>query len=708
MNFIYKKQTHNNQVMSLILSLLLITGIQSISFGQAHEMGHMHETEAVVPNADTLVTEDDIYKLITIPIPENVILEVGGLALMPNGDLAAATRRGEVWIISNPYLQNGSQPYFKRFAYGLHEALGLEYTNGAFYTAQRGELTLLKDIDGDGKADVYKKVAALPVSGNYHEYSHGPVLLPDGSFWINLNLAHNDHPLFGEMAPLTKWRGWAIKVTPEGKLIPIAAGLRSPAGLGLNAEGDMFYSENQGGWMASGFISHVESGDFMGHPGGLLYSELPGSPVKTRLSDINQKTDGLYPLMTKTIPGFKRPAVWLPHGIMGTSSSEIITDKTGGKFGPFEGQIFVGDQGHSKINRVFLEKVNGKYQGAAFGFREGFASGVLRMEWGMDGSLFAGMTDRGWTSTGPKRFGIQQVAWTGKMPFEIKTMKAKPDGFELEFTMPVNKAKVEDLMSYKVTSFTYNYHRGYGSPIMDMKNCPVHGIEVSTDGMKARVVVDSIREGYIHEFKAEGIRSAAGHKLLHNVGYYTLNNIPEGEKFVLKNKPATIKQTIVAPTKTKATVKPEAPKATPATGGSSTGKRTTKIPASWTNGPDKTLIFATKPGMQFDITTFEVKPGAKIKLTFTDNDDMQHNLVVLQPNSADEIGEIALNMGLEGPGLNYVPKSDKVIAHTKLLSPGDTDTIYFTAPDKPGNYPYICTYPGHYTVMRGVMKVVGK
>src|SRR5690606_12982139 len=104
------------------------------------------------------------------------------------------------------------------------------------------------------------------------------------------------------------------------------------------------------------------------------------------------------------VPGLKLPSVRFPHGIMGISTSGIIAD-TSGAFGPFfKGQVFVGDEGHAKMVRVFLEKVNGDYQGAVFPFREGFLSGILRMEWGNDQSLFVGMSDRGWSSTGPERW----------------------------------------------------------------------------------------------------------------------------------------------------------------------------------------------------------------------------------------------------------------------------------------------------------------
>ena len=87
---------------------------------------------------------------------------------------------------------------------------------------------------------------------------------------------------------------------------------------------------------------------------------------------------------------------------------------------------------------------------------------------------------------------------------------------------------------------------------------------------------------------------------------------------------------------------------------------------------------------------------------------MLHNVVIVTPNSADEVGGMALKMGLNGERLSYVPSTSKVLFNTSLLQPGKSETIYFTAPQKPGDYPFECTYPGHYLVMRGIMKVVAK
>ena len=123
-------------------------------------------------------TEDDFYKLISLPVPEDVILEVGGMATLPDGSLAICTRRGEVWIVSNPNILGSEKPVYKKFASGLHEPLGLAYKDGDIYVTQRSELTRLSDTDGDGQADVYDKILSWLLSGTYQEYSCGPTVLP--------------------------------------------------------------------------------------------------------------------------------------------------------------------------------------------------------------------------------------------------------------------------------------------------------------------------------------------------------------------------------------------------------------------------------------------------------------------------------------------------------------------------------------------------
>lgn len=471
--------------------------------------------------------EQDYYEIKTLPIPKEIYLEVGGIATMPDGRIAVSTRRGEIWIIENPYQKTSHQTYYRRFASGLHEVLGLAYKDGVFYCSQRGELTKISDTDRDGVADLYEPIYTFDLSGNYHEYTYGPVIDKNGDMWVSLNLAWVG---FGE-GKFAKWRGWFVKITPDGKLEPFAGGLRSPAGYSFNDEGDLFYGENQGDWVGSGRVTHLAKGDFAGNPGGLKWAKEPNSPLKLSLEEIQDNGSPMFEAAAKN-PKIKLPAVWFPHAIMGISTSDILQDTTKGKFSPFPGQYFVADQGQSKVMRMGLEKVNGVYQGFAINYREGFQSGILRERFGLDGSMFVGMTSRGWGSTGKDEFGLQRLFWNGNMPFEIDMIKAKSDGFEFSFTQPVDVNSVKKAASYAIRSYIYKYQHQYGSPIIELKDLKIKGVEVSADRKKVRISIDGIRQFFIHEFTLKGVLNEKGEPLLHETAYYTLNEIPKGPALV--------------------------------------------------------------------------------------------------------------------------------------------------------------------------------
>lgn len=494
--------------------------------------------------------EEDYFKIMKVSSPEGTLLEVGGLAMMPNGNLGIATRRGDIFIVENP---TSPKPYFRKFASGLHEVLGLVYRDGSWYCAQRGELTKLTDTNQDGVADHYETVYSWPISGHYHEYSFGPKVGEDGNFFVSGNVAFGNQEWWrGESR--VPYRGWVMKITPYGKMEPFATGMRSPAGLGI-IDGELFYTENQGDYIGSGGLWHLEKGDFTGHPAGLAWTGLEESPLKLTTAEFDAVVDprkikdenGRYIkpenivdeefitmyMAKEKIPQIKLPAVWLPHGIHGISNAEPLQIPKG-HFGPFEGQVLVGDQGQSKIMRVFLEKVNGEYQGASFDFRSGFQSGVLRMVFAPDKSLFVGETNRGWGSAGEANEGLQRLVWNNEIPFEMRTIKAMPDGFEIEFTKQVDIKSAEDLASYAVQSFTYKYHPVYGSPPVNIQDNIISGVKVSEDGKKVRIIVDDLRRYYIHKISLDGIREKGQyHSLVHPVAYYTLNNIPAGEKLSL-------------------------------------------------------------------------------------------------------------------------------------------------------------------------------
>ena len=642
----------------------------------------------VAPNSALVERENGFWQRTPLPAPDDVLLEVSGIVALPGKRLLVTTRRGEVWFVDGAY-DADPHPRYTLFASGLHEPLGIiAAPKGGFYVAQRQELTRLVDTNGDGRADVFETVCKFPIAGPYHEYAFGPVLAPNGNLRVTLNVAFG-----GSTQAPAPWRGWIVEITPDGQMTPIAAGLRSPCGFTVTAAGEWFYAENQGEWVGSGRVTHIEPGDFMGHPAGLAWSRLPGSTVKLRPEDI---ADFEQPMseVAKKLPGLKLPTVWFPHTILGISTSGICEDLTGGKFGPFAGQFYVGDQGQSKVMRMSLEKVKGVWQGASYAFREGFDCGIIRLTMGEDATLFAGETARGWGSVGPKQQGLERLVWTGKTPFEIKTVTAQPDGFLLTFTAPVDRATAEKPESYGIAGFTYLYHKAYGSAPVNRLGCPVRKVVVAPDGLSVRLASVCLREGYIHEVRAPGVRAATGGEaLLHATAYYTLNKIPDGDRIIpLEPNEAEL---CVAPV--------------PAAASAPTAKHPSKKPLDWSNDDgDQTILLGTLPGLKFDTERLSVKAGARLRLVFRNADDMLHNFALCAPGRGQAVGALALTMGIDGTAKNYVPDTADVLFHTALTQPGTSDTIYFTAPATPGDYDYICSFPGHSTSMKGVLHVDAK
>ncbi|MEX0778967.1 MAG: plastocyanin/azurin family copper-binding protein [Balneolales bacterium] len=662
--------------------------------------------QASSPETSPEISTEDYYQVISLRTPDDLVLEVGGLVKLPNGKLAVTTRRGEVWIIGNPEMEGGRAPYYTRFARGLYEPLGLKYKDGSFYTSQRGELTKLTDTSGDGKADLYERVSDWPISSHYHEYSFGPAFLPDGDMVVTGNVAFGGDTgdKWWEATSFVPWRGWAMIISPEGELKPFATGLRSPSGIMVNDQGDVLYTENQGDWIGSGHITHLEEGDFAGNPAGLVWADHPDSPVTVRKEEIIDSERPMFESAEK-VPGMKLPAVWIPHTLMGISTSDLIQD-VDGTFSPYKGQYFVGDQGHARINRVFMEKVGGEYQGATFPFLEDFDSGVLRMAWGGDKSMYVGMTDRGWNSTGDNSYGLQRVVWNGKIPFEMKTITAEPDGFRIEFTEPVNKTMAANPALYNITNFTYMYRYEYGSPVINQENAPVKGIQVADDGLSVRLVVDNLRKYHVHEVRLGDIRSASGTRLLHDVGYYTLNNIPSGALLSSNEYHSVDWENNELPVITSlVSMEPELEEETGEEAEAPAIKRMTEMPLSWENGPDESVRLGTEPGLKYDMERIEVVAGSKVELTFSNDDNMLHNVVIVKPETADNVGQMAMNLGLQGGEMHYVPDTDEVLFNTAVLQPNSSETIYFNAPDQPGTYTYVCTFPGHHLVMRGTLVV---
>ncbi|MDZ4821719.1 MAG: hypothetical protein SGJ20_22390, partial [Planctomycetota bacterium] len=214
--------------------------------------------------------EEEFYTLTPVSIPQDITLEVGGMTWLPKGELGISTRRGEIYVVEDPAAVEPNSPKFHRVASGLHEVLGLANRDGWLYATQRGEVTRLKDENDDRRADIFEVVADnWEITGDYHEYAVGSNFDREGNLYVALCLTGS----FGSSA---KYRGWCLKITPDGKTIPICSGIRSPGGIGMNAKGDMFYTDNQGPWNGTCSLKYLKPGGFQGHPAGnVWYKDAP-------------------------------------------------------------------------------------------------------------------------------------------------------------------------------------------------------------------------------------------------------------------------------------------------------------------------------------------------------------------------------------------------------------------------------------------------
>ncbi|MDO8540505.1 MAG: c-type cytochrome [Opitutaceae bacterium] len=469
------------------------------------------------------------YRVEDVELPQQMVPEISGVAFTPAGSLVVCNRRGEVWIRA---IQNGR---WRRFASGLYEGFGLVAPGeNEIMVLQRPELTRLVDTDGNGEADRYETIADdWGITGNYHEFSYGLARDRAGNFYGSLGMASTGEfpwvrgpvkraltvPMPDGSAPrdphssVALYQGWAFRVDRDGTFVPLATGLRQPLGVGVSPQDELFITDVSGAWVPTSVLLHIEPGSFYGHPDGLKWHP-----------DYREQKLAPADLAKMRRP----PTVYLPRGLMGTSPGQPVWDTTGGKFGPYEGQMFVGDVS-SLLMRVDLERVDGGYQGAAFPFirGQGLRLGGMHHAFGPDGALYVGQTVRGWMP-GENSEGLQRVAWTGVTPVDIHRLRLTRTGFALHFTEAMTTVAGE-ARSYRMRRFRYHYHIHDGSLRVNEVDVPITAVRQVDDGRTTEIDLLELQSDYVYELQLNGqLMSAAGRPLLNPVAYYTANRLLPG------------------------------------------------------------------------------------------------------------------------------------------------------------------------------------
>lgn len=465
----------------------------------------------------------DSYIVETISTPEGVKAEIGALTFLSDGRLVVCFLRGEV-MIYDPRSREWSL-----FAEGLHEPLGIMAISASeFLIMQRPELTRVKDTDGDGVADLFETVTDdFGITGNYHEFNYGPVIDKEGNIFIALNSGSSGGDiqpevrgrldttgrdnLGKEMFSVVPYRGWVMKLTPDGQLLPYASGFRSPNGIGFDADGHLLVTENQGDWVGTSKLFHIREGNFYGHPGSLIWRK-----GWNRGNPFYLPVEALDSMRT-------RAAVLFPQNIIANSPTQPVCDMTNGKFGPYSGQLFVGEMNSGRLVRVVLETVNGTLQGACIPFIDGkgLRKGINRLAFAPDGSLWVGQAAYGWGGDN----GIQRIRFTGKQPVDIYDMHLTDKGFDLSFTQALDKSAALSQNNYRLKHYYYEYHKKYGSERMDEQEVLINKITLTPDGKKLSLTIDSLKAGYVYQLDLGDLRTIGGDTLANHLICYTVNQL---------------------------------------------------------------------------------------------------------------------------------------------------------------------------------------
>ncbi len=397
---------------------------------------------------------------------------------------------------------------------GFFEPLGLCAVGDDLYCSNRKSIIKLIDKDHDGYYETHETVAEGWEGWNYHQFCFG-LVHKEGKLYATLSTAMAPPAWEGmgtNAAPNGAMRGGALEVDLSSNTASvIAGGLRAPNGIGLGPDDSLWYLDNQGAWMPCSQFCEVIPGRFYGH-----HNRTNFVP---KLAD--RFPQGGVPSVFVDRP--RTPAsVLMPHNeaVNSPTQPQLITS------GLYAGQMYVGELTGGGIRRVNLEKVNGQWQGALFQFTQGLESGVQRMIWGPDGSLYVGGIGAGgnwnWRET---KFGLQRLSPTGKTAFEMLAIHATPTGFRIEFTKPVATDWLASPSNFSARQWRYEPTEQYGGPKLDEEKLAITRATPGADGKSVTLEIPGLKTGRCVALRMDP-KSTEGEAIWSTEAWYTLNEIP--------------------------------------------------------------------------------------------------------------------------------------------------------------------------------------
>lgn len=577
--------------------------------------------------------------------PYGTLFFLSGLDFFEDGSAAVCTMTGEVWLVGG--LDAGLRKVtWKRYATGLHQPLGLKVVDGKVLVLGRDQITRLHDLNGDREADYYENVmSAYETSPGGHDFIVGLDRDSQGRFYT------------------ASGKQGVLRLTPPDKVEVLATGLRNPNGIGVDAAGRFVSSSVQeGDWTPASAICEIEVGFNEGaHFGG-------GGP-----------REGKAPTV---------PLLQLPRGEDNSSSGQVYLGDDAWPKLSGKGNLLHASFGTGSVWVVSRQKVGGVWQGAAQRISGAMRSGAQHLRFNRkDGHLYvSGM--QGWGSYTPDDGSLQRIRHVGGAPVLVGH-QVRDNGVLLSFDAPLG-AEAAQAGRHFAQAWNYLYGRAYGSPEYSVRHPSVAGHDVL-----------SVASAHLME---------GGRQLFLEIPQLTVSS--QVHLQVELGGGATTALFLSAhalgePFKDFKGYQPIAKQAHGHAAVASQGARAVRWETEMC-GPDPVILkLQAGNALNYVQKELKAKAGRAVALTFENPDVMPHNWVLVRPGAEEKVGAAAALMVSmpDGADRHYVPDSPDVVAHTRLLDPGKSSTIYFTAPKEPGRYPYLCSFPGHAQLMRGVLVV---
>ncbi|MCC6492310.1 MAG: c-type cytochrome [Pirellulales bacterium] len=597
---------------------------------------------------------DTPYAIDDVPLPTQnpwqAPIFCGDHAFRSDGTALVCTMHGDVWSVAG-LDEKLDQVTWRRFASGLHQPLGIVVERDEVFVLGRDQITRLHDLNGDGEADFYECFSnAMHTSPSGHDFICG--LARDGQ---------------GRFYTASSSQG-VIRVSADGSEVDVlATGLRNPDGIHLAPDGAITVPASEGEWTAASMICRIPAGK-------------DGSSQTPPHFGYGGPRDRQPPSL---------PLVYLPRGLDNSSGAQVTVPDD--RWGPLRGKMIHLSYGAARHFLLLEDNGSGQAQGAVVPLPGEFRSGVHRAHFNpRDGQLYvSGMAGWGTYSTDDGCF--QRVRYAGgpvQLPCEFHIHQ---NGVVVRFTEPVDRQITSEHRRHFAQAWNYRYGQGYGSPEYSVAEPGQIGHD-RWEVTAAQVVGDHTVFFEIPDLQSASVLHMAL-RIDHGPPqqlFITVHSL-DGPFMQWPNYRPVIKSIAQHPmTRDLASLNTAPPN-----------------PWSAAIAGAQAIEVQTGNNLTFIPRTLNARPGAAIRLIFKNSDVVPHNWALLKQGRLAAVGEMAnrLVAAPDGGDRQYIPDTSDVLAYTNVVNAGETFTIFFHAPQQPGRYPFLCTFPGHWMVMNGELIV---